>query len=146
MYKINLKILFILLILLSFGCASFNQPPNPKNVLGKVCQLMDKPIPSTSPNIWVVDSPDKLADLCIKVDKNSLQNLKAGYMPVGACIMGDIFLLKNALSESVMAHEMAHYMGADEQKAEIVAAHFSHTLVFRARSPHSEWGSFAIKR
>jgi hypothetical protein len=133
MYKINLNYLLFIFILLIIGCASFNQPPNPNIVLGTVCQLMDKPIPLTSPNIWVVDSPAKLADLCIKVDKNSLQNLKDEYMPVGACIMGDIFLLKNALTESVMAHEMAHYMGADEQEAERVATNFSHTLVFRPR-------------
>lgn len=146
MYKISLRILLFLLILSFVGCASFNQPPNPNNVFGKVCQLMNKPIPSTSPNIWVVDSPDKLAALCTKVDKTSLKNLKEGYMPVGACIIGDIFLLKSALSESVMAHEMAHYMGADEQEAEKVSEHFSHALVFRPRYPDGEWGSFAFKR
>lgn len=146
MYKFSFNLLLILLILLLFGCASFNQSFDKNNVLAKVCQLMDRPIPSTSPNIWIVDSPDKLNDICTKVDKNSLQNLKDGNIPVGACIAGDIFLLRNALSESIMAHEMAHYIGADEQEAERVATKFSHTLVFRPRSFTSDWGRFAINR
>jgi len=146
MYKNNSKILLFIFTLLFYGCASFNQSPNPNNVLAKVCQLMHKPIPSTSPNIWIVNSPDKLAKLYTKVDKSFLRNLNNGDMPAGACILGDIFLVKDSLSESLMAHEMAHYMGADEQEAERVASHFSHTLVFKPWSPDGEWGSFAMHR
>ena len=146
MYKFNSKFLLIKLTLLFLGCASFNQSLNPNNVLAKVCQLMHKPIPSTSPNIWIVNSPYKLANLYTKVDKNFLQKLNNGDMPAGACILGDIFLVKNSFSESLMAHEMAHYMGADEQEAERVATNFSHTLVFRPWSPDGEWGSFAMHR
>lgn len=146
MYKTNLWILIVISIILFIGCASFNQPPNQNNVLSRVCQIMDKPMPKTSPKIWVVESPLKLAELCNKVDKTSLKNLKQGYVPVGACIIGDIFLLKSALSESTMAHEMAHYLGANEQEAEIISSHFSHALVFRSRYPDNEWGSFAMNR
>jgi hypothetical protein len=142
MIENRVKIVLLLSIILYVGCASFNQIPDQAKIMDKVCYLMNKPHPQYPPHVWVVDNSFQLAKICTMVDKNSLKTLQKGYKPVGVCIIGDIFLYKYAISEATMAHEMAHYMGADEQEAERVAEHFSKQLVFRPRNPNSDWGSF----
>jgi len=116
--------LFLIIACLTSGCAT--SKPDVKLLLPQVCKIMGKPLPEKPPRIIYCPDGYYIANI-ISLHANPVVGAYKvggeGYC-AGAHVFGDILISEKDAHVWVMAHELAHYMGADEAEARRVASYF----------------------
>ncbi|MFA4902741.1 MAG: hypothetical protein WC600_08350 [Desulfobaccales bacterium] len=97
-------------------CASFDSRPGPDYVAlyGSVAKLMNQKVEYKTPPIVFVQDSRVLGQMFPELSKPG-ENL------LGVYWCGMVYLSQEDLSNQVVAHEFSHYLGANEQNAEIVS-------------------------
>lgn len=98
-------------------CASFDSRPGPDYVAlySSVAKVMNRKVEHKTPPIVFVQDSGVLRQMFPELSKPG-ENL------LGVYWCGMVYLSQEDLSNQVVAHEFSHYLGATEQKAEIVSA------------------------
>jgi hypothetical protein len=120
-YKIIVA--FILCLLLVTGLACCPRIHSSESILKQVAGLMNTPIPTVRPWVFIVDDGYAVSNIaapyvwsCNDKDRTLLKGV---FIP--PCL---IYLSQKDLSEALLAHELAHFLGADEKEAKRVQLYF----------------------
>jgi hypothetical protein len=102
-------------------CASVDRRPGPDYVAlySNVAKAMNQKVKTMTPPIVFVQDSRVLGQMFPELSKPG-ENLFGVYW------CGMIYLSQEDLSNQVVTHEFAHYLGANEQNAEIVASACTH--------------------
>ena len=121
----NVKKLCLVMALMLFGfaCAGprFNDP---EAIFQRTCQLMNVSVPDSRPWIFVVEDGEAVfhstqAFVWCAADRDR-KFLLGVFIPPNI-----IFVSRQDLTPALLAHEYAHYLGADEKVACFIANSFN---------------------
>lgn len=114
-------IILIMLSIISFGCTPHVHDSD--RILKQVADLMNVSLPDARPWVFIVSDGYAVSNIaapyvwsCGTDDTDKMQGV---FIP--PCL---IYLSKKDLSEALVAHEFAHFLGADEREAERIQVYF----------------------
>jgi len=112
-----------LCLLLIIGLACYPRIHSAENILKQVAGLMSVQVPDVRPWVFIVDDGYAVTNIAAPYvwcpnDKDRA-TIKGLFIPPFL-----IYLSRKDLSEALLAHEFAHFLGADEKEAERVQLYF----------------------
>ncbi len=113
----------IVIALLIFGLGCTHRVHDSETIYKQVAQLMCVPLPQVRPWVFVVDDGYAVMNIAAPyvwcANDKDRATIKGLFIPPHL-----IYLSRKDLSEALLAHEYAHFLGADEQEAQRVQLYF----------------------